>query len=145
MKTVSIKSEEAKRGWWVVDLEGKTLGRAAARIALVLRGKAKPTYTPHSDTGDFVVVVNADKFVLTGNKHDDKRYHHHTGTMGGLRTTTITRLATDHPGEALRHAVAGMLPKGTLGRHMIKKLKIYSGKDHPHAAQQPAVLDLTRV
>jgi large subunit ribosomal protein L13 len=143
MKTRSVTEEQAERQWWVVDMEGQTLGRAATRIAHVLRGKHKPTYTPHTDTGDFVVVLNADKFVLTGRKRDQKRYHHHTGTIGGLKTTTVTRLQADKPGEVVRKAVAGMLPKNILGRRMLKKLKVYAGGEHPHEAQTPEALDLS--
>lgn len=145
MKTVSITAKQADRRWWVVDLEGQTLGRAATRIAKVLRGKHKATYTPHEDTGDFVVVVNADKFVLTGRKVEQKRYYHHTGTIGGLKETTVPRLMDKKPGEVLRRAVAGMMPKNPLGRRMLSKLKVYSGAKHPHVAQQPQALDLTKI
>ena len=143
MRTVSITAKQADRSWWVVDLEGMTLGRAATRIAKVLRGKHKPTYTPHEDTGDFVVVVNADKFVLTGRKMEQKRYYYHTGTIGGLKETTVPRLMAKKPGEILRKAVAGMLPKNPLGKRMLRKLKVYAGPEHPHEAQQPEPLDLS--
>ncbi len=145
MRTVHISSGDVQRKWFVVDLEGKTLGRAAARIALVLRGKHKPTFTPNADTGDFVIVVNADKFALTGKKRDTKVYRHHTGYMGGLKTASVSETAVRHPGQALTLAIAGMLPKNTLGKNMIKKLKVYATPEHPHAAQQPETLDLDKV
>jgi large subunit ribosomal protein L13 len=145
MKTVSIKTIEADRKWWVVDLEGKTLGRAAARIASVLRGKNKPTFTPNADTGDFVVVINADKFELSGRKREQKKYYTHSGYMGGMKSTTVPRLAVEHPGDVIKRAVQGMLPGGPLGYKLLKKLKIYAGTDHPHAAQQPSNLDLSKV
>jgi large subunit ribosomal protein L13 len=145
MKTVSITSEQADRRWYVVDMEGQILGRAASRIATVLRGKNKPTYTPHQDTGDFVVVINADKFKLTGNKREQKRYYHHTGTIGGLKETTVDRLVSDKPGDVIKRAVAGMLPKTPLGRRMLSKLKVYTDSEHPHTAQKPEALDLSRI
>ena len=145
MKTVSVKATEADRRWWVVDMEGQTLGRAASRIAAVLRGKHKPSYTAHEDTGDFVVVVNADKFVLTGNKREQKRYYHHTGTIGGLKETTVDRLLVKKPGEVVKKAVAGMLPKNPLGRRMGRKLKVYAAATHPHEAQLPQPLDLKTI
>lgn len=145
MKTVSITAKQADRRWWVVDMEGQTLGRAAARIASVLRGKHKPTYTPHEDTGDFVVIINADKFVLTGRKREQKKYYHHTGTIGHLRETTVDRLVAEKPGEVVKKAIAGMLPKNPLGRRMLRKLKVYAGSDHTHEAQQPQPLDLSKV
>ena len=145
MKTASISTDEADRKWWVVDHEGQTLGRAAARIAAVLRGKHKATYTPNADTGDFVVVVNADKFGVTGNKRDQKRYYNHTGYMGGMKVTTMTRLAVEHPGDVVKRAVQGMLPGGPLGYKLLKKLKIYAGAEHPHIAQQPQRIDLAKV
>ena len=145
MKTVSITTEQADRRWWVVDMDGQTLGRAATRIAKVLRGKNKPSYTPHADTGDFVIVINADKFVLTGNKREQKRYYHHTGTIGGLKETTVDRLEAKKPGEVVRKAVHRMVPKNRLGRKVMKKLKVYAGPDHPHEAQQPQPLDLSEI
>jgi large subunit ribosomal protein L13 len=145
MKTVSITSTQAKRAWHIVDMEGLTLGRAASRIATVLRGKHKPTWTPHDDTGDFVVVINADKFKLTGNKRDQKRYYRYAGTIGNLRERTVTEMIEMKPGECLKKAVAGMLPHNRLGRQMLKKLKVYPGTDHPHAAQQPTELDLKTI
>ena len=145
MKTVSITSTQADRRWYVVDLDGQVLGRAATRIATVLRGKNKPTYTPHEDTGDFVVVINADKFKLTGKKRDQKRYYHHTGTIGGLKETTVDRLVDEKPGDVVKRAVAGMMPKNPLGRRMLSKLKVYAGTDHPHTAQNPEALDLSKI
>ncbi len=145
MKTHSIKTEDANQTWYVVDMEGQVLGRAAARISRVLTGKNKPSYTPHNDTGDFVVVINADKFVLTGNKRDQKRYYHHTGTIGHLKETTVDRLEAKKPGEVVRRAVAGMMPKTKMGKQMLSKLKVYAGADHPHSAQQPTALDLTSI
>jgi large subunit ribosomal protein L13 len=144
MKTVSIKTTEAERKWYVVDMEGQTLGRAAARIAAVLRGKHKATFTPNADTGDFVIVLNADKFVLTGNKLLQKRYYNHSGYMGGMKTTTVPRLKVEHPGEVIQRAVQGMLPRGPLGYKLLKKLKIYATGEHPHAAQTPEPLNLAK-
>jgi large subunit ribosomal protein L13 len=140
--TVSVQSKDADRMWWVVDLEGETLGRAAARIAHVLRGKHKPCYTPHNDTGDFVIVVNAGKARLTGRKELQKQYHRHTGYMGGIRTLTAEKLREKHPNRLIETAVRGMLPKTPLGRRMLRKLKVYSGPAHPHQAQQPQPLKL---
>jgi large subunit ribosomal protein L13 len=130
----------AQREWYVIDLEGKVLGRAATRIASVLRGKHKPTYTPHVDAGDFVVVINADKVKLTGSKSEGKLYRHHTLFPGGVRTRTAEQLLSTHPDRVIRRAVWGMLPKGALGRKLIKKLKIYSGTKHDHGAQRPREL-----
>ena len=147
MKTVSTNPKEAlrQRRWWVVDMEGQVLGRAASRIARVLQGKHRGTYTPHVDDGDFVIVVNADKFVLTGRKREQKRYYRHSGYPGGLRQDTVDHLEAKRPGEVVRRAVAGMLPKNKLGRRMIRKLKVYVGPDHPHAAQQPEPLNVSEV
>lgn len=146
MKTRSVKTTEADRQWWVVDMEGQTLGRAASRIATVLRGKHKATFTPHSDTGDFVVIVNADKFKLTGRKMQQKRYYRHqAGYIGNQKETTVPRLMISHPGEVVKKAVSGMLPKGPLGRRMLKKLKVYAAGEHPHTAQQPQTLDLSTI
>jgi large subunit ribosomal protein L13 len=141
-KSTWLTKEQAaqQRQWWVVDLEGKTLGRAATRIASVLRGKHKPTFTPNVDSGDFVVVVNADKVRLSGSKLDNKPYRRHTGYIGGLRETKAKDLLARHPDRIVRAAVWGMLPKGPLGRRMIKKLKIYTGAEHQHTAQQPREL-----
>ena len=131
---------EAQREWYVVDLQGQTLGRAATKIAMVLRGKHKPTYTPNVDMGDFVVVINAGGAELTGNKPDTKLYHHHTLYPGGLKTRLAKHVLADDPERAIREAVWGMLPKGPLGRRIIKKLKIYRGAQHDHAAQKPRPL-----
>jgi len=132
----------AQRQWWVVDLEGQTLGRAATRIASVLRGKHKPTFTPNVDSGDFVIVVNADKVRLTGNKLGNKMYRYHTGYPGGLRETPANKLLAKHPERVIEAAVWGMLPKGRLGRKIIKKLKIYAGPNHQHTAQTPQPLEI---
>jgi len=142
MSTQIAKKSEIKRSWFVVDLEDKVLGRAATEIARILRGKHKPVYSPSVDTGDFVVVLNADKVKLTGNKMADKLYHRHTGFPGGLRTTNAEKLLVNKPEELIKKAVKGMLPKNKLGRQMFKKLKVYAGADHPHAAQQPKELAL---
>ncbi|MEZ4267809.1 MAG: 50S ribosomal protein L13 [Myxococcota bacterium] len=142
MSTVSYNPATIDRQWLVVDLEGVTLGRASARIASVLRGKHKPTYTPHADCGDFVVVLNADKVVLTGGKLQKKLYQHHTGFMGGVRTLTAQKLMEKRPTALVEAAVKGMLPRGPLGRQMYKKLKVYAGSEHPHQAQQPQSYDL---
>ncbi|WP_027715081.1 50S ribosomal protein L13 [Desulfuromonas sp. TF] len=142
MSTQVAKPSEIKRNWFVVDLEGKVLGRAATEIARVLRGKHKPIYTPSVDAGDFVIVLNADKIKLTGNKMADKVYYHHTGYPGGIRSISAEKLLAKKPDELIKKAVRGMLPKNKLGRQMIKKLKIYSGADHPHAAQLPKELAL---
>lgn len=129
---------EIERDWYIVDADGQTLGRLATRIATILRGKHKPTFAPHMDVGDFVVVVNAEKVVLTGRKLDQKLYHRYSGYMGGLRSTTAREvLEGQHPERALQHAVKGMLPKNRLARQVISKLKIYKGAEHPHSAQQP--------
>jgi large subunit ribosomal protein L13 len=137
MKTYSAKSGEITREWYLVDAEGKTLGRLATQIADRLRGKGKPQFTPHIDTGDFVVVVNAEKVAVTGNKLDDKLYYRHSGYPGGLRVRTLREQLERRPTEVLRKAVWGMLPHTKLGRRQITKLKIYSGPEHPHEAQEP--------
>lgn len=141
-KTYSAKPGEVERQWILVDMDGQVLGRAATEIAMILRGKHRPTYTPHVDTGDFVVVVNAEKVKLTGKKLTDKKYYHHTGYIGSLKVASAGELLTDHPDRVIRAAVRGMLPKNTLGRSLLKKLKIYAGPEHPHAAQQPTPLRL---
>jgi large subunit ribosomal protein L13 len=140
MKSYMAKKSEVPRRWFVVDAQGKILGRLASRIAMVLRGKNKPEFTPHLDTGDFVVVVNAEQVRLTGKKLDQKIYYRHSGYMGGLKDISARHLLKKKPEEILRHAVRGMLPKNSLGRHLLKKLKIYTGAEHPHQAQQPAPL-----
>jgi len=142
MSTQVAKAKEVNRSWYVVDLNDKVLGRAATEIARVLRGKHKPIYSPSVDTGDFVIVLNADKVKLTGNKLADKTYYHHTGYPVGIRSITAEKLLDKKPEELIIKAVRGMLPKNTLGRQMIKKLKVYSGGEHPHSAQQPKTLSL---
>jgi large subunit ribosomal protein L13 len=140
MKTFSAKAEETKKDWYVVDASGKVLGRLASEIALRLRGKHKAIYTPHVDTGDFVVVVNAEKIVLTGKKLTDKIYYSYSGYPGGLRETAAGKMLAEKPENLIRIAVAGMMPKNNLGKKMLKKLKIYSGNAHPHDAQCPKTL-----
>jgi large subunit ribosomal protein L13 len=142
MSTQVAKKSALKRSWFVVDLDGKVLGRAATEIARVLRGKHKPIYTPSVDAGDFVIVVNAEKLKLTGNKMADKQYYHHTGYPGGIRSINAAKLLEKKPEQLVIKAVKGMLPKNKLGREMLKKLKVYAGGDHPHAAQQPRELAL---
>ena len=142
MKTYQAKKGEVPRDWYLVDAEDKVLGRLASEIAHRLRGKHKPVYTAHADTGDFVIVVNAEKISLTGKKLTDKIYYRYSGYPGGLSTTTAGRMLKEKPEELLRTAVKGMLPKNTLGRAMLKKLKIYTGGDHPHTAQCPRILTL---
>jgi len=142
MKTFSAKPHEVKRDWFVVDASDKVLGRLAAEIALRLRGKHKPEFTPHVDTGDFIVVVNAAKMRVTGNKAEGKKYYRHSGYPGGITETTFGKMQARFPGRALEKAVKGMLPKGPLGYAMIKKLKVYAEGTHPHAAQQPKVLEV---
>jgi large subunit ribosomal protein L13 len=137
MKTYSAKPGEIQRDWYVVDAEGQTLGRLATQIADRLRGKGKPQFTPHVDTGDFVVVVNAEKIAVTGNKLDDKMYYRHSGYPGGLRSRPLREQLDRLPTEVLRKAVRGMLPRNRLGRQQLTKLKIYAGPEHPHAAQEP--------
>ena len=142
MTTYTAKPGEIQRDWYVVDAEGKTLGRLATEIADTLRGKGKPVYTPHVDTGDFVIVVNAEKIHVTGKKLDQKIYYHHSGYPGGLRERTLREQLDRRPEEVLRKAVRGMLPKNKLANAQITKLKIYAGPDHPHAAQSPVPLEV---
>ncbi len=142
MKTFTAKSETVQRDWYLVDASGKTLGRLAAELASRLRGKHKPVYTPHVDTGDYLVVINAEKIAVTGNKLNDKLYHRFTGYIGNLKTETLAQALERHPERVIEIAVKGMLPKNPLGRAMYKKLKVYKGAEHPHAAQQPQVLDI---
>lgn len=142
MKTFNAKKEDVSRDWYLVDARDKILGRLAVEIARRLRGKHKPEYTPHTDTGDFVVVINADQVALTGKKLDDKMYCHHSGYPGGLKSTPAGKLLKKKPEELLRTAVKGMLPKNSLGRMMLSKLKIYAGGEHPHEAQKPRLLEL---
>jgi large subunit ribosomal protein L13 len=142
MKTYVAKSEEVKRDWYLVDADSQVLGRIATTIANVLRGKNKPTFTPSVDTGDFVIVVNAEKIALTGNKLADKTYYSHSGYPGGIKAITAGKLIEKKPEALIKHAVKGMLPKNKLARHMLNKLKIYSGSEHPHKAQQPKALNI---
>ena len=142
MKTYSAKKGEITREWYVVDAEGQILGRLATQIADRLRGKGKPSYTPHVDTGDFVVVVNAEKIAVTGKKLEQKRYYRHSGYPGGLRSRTLNDMLERRPEEVLRLAVKGMLPRNRLGRAQLRKLKIYAGPDHPHAAQKPEPMEV---
>jgi large subunit ribosomal protein L13 len=141
-KSFMAKPEEIERKWYLVDASGRTLGRLATRIAMVLMGKHKSTYTPHVDTGDYVVVVNADKVVLTGKKLDQKKYYRHSGYPGGLKVVTARQLLQKHPEKLIYLAVKRMLPKNALGRKMLKKLKVYAGPEHPHQAQKPEPIDL---
>ncbi len=142
MKTFSAKAHEVRRDWYVVDAADKTLGRLASEIARRLRGKHKPEYTPHVDTGDYIVVINAEKIRVTGNKASDKMYHHHTGYIGNMKSISFEKLQDRAPGRVLELAVKGMLPKNPLGRAMYRKLKIFAGSEHQHAAQQPKVLEI---
>jgi len=142
MKTYQAKKEELEHQWYLVDAKGKILGRLATKVADVLRGKTKPTYTPHLDTGDFVVVINAEKVTLTGKKMKDKVYYHHTGYPGGIKEMSAEKLLAKKPTEMIRIAVRGMLPKNSLGRQVLRKLKIYAGPEHPHEAQKPVSLEI---
>ncbi len=142
MKTFSANPAEVRRDWYVVDATGKTLGRLSTELARRLRGKHKPEYTPHVDTGDYIVVVNAEKIRVTGNKLKDKMYHHHTGYIGNLKSISLERLLAEAPERALQYAVKGMLPRGPLGRKMLSKLRVFAGPEHDHAAQQPISLEV---
>jgi large subunit ribosomal protein L13 len=142
MKTVFEKPETVRRDWLLVDASGKTLGRLASGIALRLRGKHKPGFTPHVDCGDNVIVLNAEKLTVTGTKLRDKVYYHHTGAIGGIKSIPLGKLLAEHPERALEIAVKGMLPKGPLGRKMFKKLHVFAGGKHPHAAQQPKAIEI---
>ena len=142
MKTFSAKPGQIEQGWYVVDLAGQHVGRAAATVASILRGKHRPIYTPHVDTGEFVIVINADKLVLTGKKLEKKMYYRHTGYVGGIKEVSAQKLMATKPEDLFKIAVKGMLPKNSLGRHMLSKLKIYSGREHPHAAQNPVAYKL---
>jgi large subunit ribosomal protein L13 len=142
MKTFVAKENEIDKKWYLVDAKDQVLGRLATQIAMRLRGKHKPIFTPHADTGDFVVVINADKVTLTGRKWTNKIYYHHTGYIGGLKQISAKKLHEKKPEDILRFAVKGMLPKNSLGRRQLKKLKIYTGADHPHEAQQPEKLEI---
>lgn len=141
MKTIWTKEEDVVRQWYVVDAEGQTLGRLASQIATVLRGKHKPTYNPSVDTGDFVIVVNAEKIHTTGRRLDQKKYYRHSGYMGGLSEVTLREQLEKNPDRVITSAVKGMLPKNVLGRKMLRKLKVYAGPEHPHHAQQPEALE----
>jgi len=142
MNTYQAKKEELDRQWYLVNAEGKVLGRLATELVKILKGKNKPTYTPHLDTGDFVIVVNAGKVTLTGKKMKDKIYYHHTGYPGGIKEMNAEKLLAKKPTEMIRMAVKGMLPKNSLGRQMIRKLKIYAGPNHPHEAQKPVAINI---
>ncbi len=142
MSTYSIKAGDIQRQWFIVDASGKTLGRLASVIATRLRGKHKAEYTPHMDTGDYIIVVNASKITVTGNKLNDKMYHRHTGFVGNLKSTPLKDMMAKKPEEVIKIAVKGMLPKGPLGRDMFRKLKVFAKNEHTHTAQQPTVLDI---
>lgn len=142
MSSYIAKPETVERKWYVIDADGVVLGRLASQVALMLRGKHKPTFTPHVDTGDYIIVVNTDKIAMTGRKLDQKIYYHHSGYPGGLKETKYRDLLANKSEFALKKAVRGMLPKGSLGNKMFKKLKVYAGAEHPHAAQQPEVFDM---
>ncbi len=140
--TAYAKPGEVERSWVLVDADGMTLGRLATQVAMILRGKHKPRFTPHTDTGDFVVVINASKVQLTGNKDQTKRYYRHSGYLGGLKSESYLEAMEKHPERVIEHAVKGMLPKTTLGRKQLRKLKVYAGAEHPHAAQNPTKIEL---
>lgn len=142
MKTVSMRAQDVRRTWFVVDAEDKVLGRLATEVARRLRGKHKPEYTPHVDTGDYIVVINAEKVRVTGAKTTDKMYYRHSGYPGGIKARSFEQLRDSHPERIIEKAVKGMLPRNPLGRAMLKKLKVYAGNDHPHSAQQPELLEI---
>lgn len=142
MKTVFANAQNARRDWLVVDAAGKNLGRLSTAIAMRLRGKHKALFTPHADAGDNIIVVNAEKIAVTGNKLKDKFYYHHTGAIGGIKSISLEKLLKEHPERVLQFAIKGMLPKGPMGRRMFKKLHVYAGGAHPHAAQQPKAVEL---
>ena len=142
MKTTFATPQRVRRDWYVVDAAGKTLGRLASELAFRLRGKHKPEFTPHVDCGDYLIVINAEKVAVTGNKLRDKMYHRHTGYLGNLKSTNLEKLLKEHPERAIEFAVKGMLPKNILGRQMYRKLHVFAGATHPHAAQQPKPLEL---
>ena len=144
MKTFMANAQTVERKWYVVDADGMTLGRLASQVAAILRGKNKPAYTPHCDTGDHVIVINAAKVVLTGKKLDQKVYYHHSGYAGGLKETKYRKLMAEKPEFAVKHAIIGMMPKGPLGRQMARKLRVYAGAEHEHEAQKPEVLELVK-
>jgi len=142
MKTFSAKAETVQRDWFLIDATDKTLGRLSTEIARRLRGKHKPEYTPHVDTGDYIVVINAEKVKVTGNKEEDKMYYHHTGYIGNLKSINLAKLRATHPDRIIKNAVKGMMPKNSLGKAMFKKLKVYAGATHEHSAQQPQILEV---
>ncbi|ATX81375.1 LSU ribosomal protein L13P [Mariprofundus ferrinatatus] len=142
MRTWTVRPGDVERKWYIVDASDLVLGRLATQVATVLRGKHRPQYTPHADCGDHVIVINAEKVAVTGNKESDKVYYRHTGFAGGLKSITLGKQRAQHPERIIEAAVKGMMPKGPLGRSMLKKLKVYAGSDHPHTAQQPEALKL---
>lgn len=142
MKTLIAKENELNRSWYIIDAEGKSLGRIAAKVATILRGKNKPTFAYHQETGDYVVIINADKVQVTGRKSEQKVYYRHTGFAGGLKTVTFNKLIVKHPAQPLELAIKGMLPKGPLGRKLAKNVKIYAGAKHPHVAQAPQTIEV---
>ena len=142
MKTVSMRAQDVRRSWYVVDAENRTLGRLATAVAHRLRGKHKPEYTPHVDTGDYIIVVNAEKIHVTGNKETGKLYYRHSGYPGGIKATSLNKMRQTHPERIIEKAVKGMLPRNPLGRAMFRKLKVYAGPQHPHAAQQPQPIEI---
>ncbi len=144
MKTFMANAQNVERNWYIVDADGMTLGRLASQVAAILRGKNKPTFTPHVDCGDHVIIINAAKVVLSGKKLDQKVYYHHSGFAGGLKETKYRKLMAEKPEFAVKHAVVGMLPKGPLGRQMARKLRVYAGCEHEHEAQKPTVLELVK-
>ena len=144
MKTYHAKPGEVEREWVIIDAEDQVLGRVATKAAQILKGKHKPQYTPHVDTGDFVIIINADKVVMTGKKLDQKVYYHHSGYAGGLKETKYRKLMAEKPEFAVKHAIIGMMPKGPLGRQMARKLRVYAGTEHEHEAQKPEVLELVK-
>ena len=144
MKTFMANAQNVERNWYVVDADGMTLGRLASQVAAILRGKNKPTFTPHVDCGDHVIIINAAKVVLTGKKLDQKIYYHHSGYAGGLKATKYSKLMAEKPEFAVKTAVLGMMPKGPLGRQMARKLRVYAGAEHEHEAQKPVVLELVK-
>lgn len=147
MRTYQAKPAEAlpARKWWIVDAAGQPLGRVASRVATVLRGKHKPTFTPHVDTGDFVIIINADKVALTGSKREQKKAYRHSGYPGGIKSTSYEQLLAQHPERAVEKAIRGMLPKNSLGRQQLRKLKVYAGDSHPHQAQQPVPFQISQI
>lgn len=144
VKTFMANAQTVERKWYVVDADGMTLGRLASQVAAILRGKNKPIYTPHCDTGDHVIIINAAKVVLTGKKLDQKSYYHHSGYPGGMKETKYRKLMAEKPEFAVKHAIIGMMPKGPLGRQMARKLRVYAGAEHEHEAQKPEVLELVK-